>query len=142
MTETNFERVVATFSDLAEGSREALAPFLNEAEILEIVTAGAHGVVETSVSYLRSGKVHEIVYDETTRKILGGNEPAVIDQVVAVLPESGRQTVRDGGRIHKIKIKHDDADDREYVHVHYIDDSGNIVNRKLELDGSRKREAA
>ncbi|MCE8040067.1 MULTISPECIES: hypothetical protein [unclassified Halomonas] len=141
MTMAEQERVVNDFGSLPEETRQALSGFVEGAQILEIVTAHAHGVVETSVNYLRDGKVYDVIYDETTRKLLGGSEPAVFDRVIEVLPESGRAAVKVEApqRIRKIKIKHDDKDHREYVHLHTIDQNGNISSRKLELDGRNKQ---
>jgi len=140
MTMAEYEYVVKDFDSLSEDARQALAEFVDGAQIIEIVTSHAHGVVETSVSYLRDGKVYDVIYDETTRKLLGGSDPAVFDRVIAVLPESGRAAVQvlPPEKIRKIKIKHDDKDNREYVHLHTIDPEGNISNRKLELDGRSK----
>lgn len=140
MTMHDYEKIISDYADLPDAVRAVFDPFVAGAQILEITSGRAHGVVETGVSYLRDGTVNEIIYDETTRKILGGTEPAVIDAVIAALPASGKARVRqDGARIRKIKIKHDDMDDREYVHVHYLGDDGFITSLKLELDGSEKR---
>lgn len=143
MTKAEHERVVKDFSALPQDTQKALGKFVEGVQVLEIVTAHAHGVVETSISYLRDGKVADVIYDETTGKLLGGSEPAVFDDVIAVLPEAGRKAVAEKTispwRIRKIKIKHDDKDDHEYVHLHLIDSEGNISSSKMELDGSSKR---
>ncbi len=139
MTIHEYEHLVEHYEELPDETRSALDPFLSGARIFEISTGRAHGVVETKINYLRDDKLHEIVYDETTRKILGGSEASVVDAVLAKLPESGRAAIRDAGeRIRKIKIKHDDKDDREYVHVHYADSAGVLSAAKLECDGSPK----
>jgi len=139
MSDHDYERIVPDFNHLNAAAKDALAGYVEGAQILEIVTARAHGVIETGITYLRDARVHDVVYDETTGKILGGTEESVIQQVLSVLPESGRQEVLSGNRkIRKIKIKHDDKDDREYIHVHFIDASGNITSPKLELDGRPK----
>ncbi|KGK41658.1 hypothetical protein LH51_13295 [Nitrincola sp. A-D6] len=134
--------LVKDFNALSEAARDALGEFIEAVEVLEIVTAHNHGMTETSISYLRDGKVYEVLYDETTGKLLGGSEPAVFEKVIAVLPESGRQAVADriktSQQIRKIQIKHDDKDDREYLHLHTIDPENNISDVKLELDGSCK----
>lgn len=141
MTIAEQERVVNHFSDLNEDTQAILSPLVEGAQILEIVTAHAHGVVETSINYLRDGKAYDVIYDETTQKLLGGSEPKIFDQVIGVLPESGRVavSVEAPWRIRKIKIKHDDKDHREYVHLHTIDADGNIRGQKFELDGRPKR---
>lgn len=141
MTMAEQERVINDFSLLSEDTRQALGKFVEGADLLEIITAHAHGVVETSVSYLRNGKVYDVIYDETTRKLLGGSEPAVFDHVMNVLPETGRAAIQLEApwHIRKIKIKHDDKDHREYVHLHVIDPDGNIRSRKIELDGRAKQ---
>ena len=142
MTVHEYERLVPRDEDLPEKVSVALDPNVAGTRILEVTTGRAHGVTETSVSYLRDEALHQVVYDETTGKVLGGNEPAVIEKVIAVSPESGQRRVREGGeRFHQFKIKHDEQDDREYVHVHYVGDDG-IFSHKLELDGSDKRKAA
>ncbi len=140
MTTHDYEKIIASYADLPDDVRAVFDPFVSGAEVLEITSGRAHGVVETGVAYLRGGKAHEIIYDETTRKILGGTEPAVIDAVLAVLPASGKARIQQAGAlIRKIKIKHDDMDDREYVHVHYLGDGGFITSMKLELDGADKQ---
>ncbi|MEX2493501.1 MAG: hypothetical protein WD425_17250 [Nitrospirales bacterium] len=137
------ERVISEYSQVSAEARKAFDPHVAGAQICGIVQAAAHGVVETAVTYLRDGKVHEIVYDETTAKLLGGSEPGAIEQVISVLPESGQSAVRKKGQtIYKIKIKHDERDDREYVHVNYVDDNGMLTNSKLELDGHKKGKQA
>ncbi|KGK41655.1 hypothetical protein LH51_13280 [Nitrincola sp. A-D6] len=143
LTKTEHERVINDFNTLAKDTQQVLREFIEGAQVLEIVTAEAHGVTETSISYLRGDKVADVIYDETTGKLLGGSEPAVFEKVIAVLPESGRQAVAEKtkapAKIRKIKIKHDEKDDREYVHLHTIDPEGNINSFKMELDGSSKR---
>ena len=80
-----------------------------------------------------------MVYDATTQKLLGGNEPVVIQEVVKALPAPGREALGKGGsQIRKLKIKHDDKDDHEYIHVEYLDKTGLITNYKLEMDGRVK----
>ena len=136
------EHIIPGYEQLSAEARAAFDPHLGGAQISQIVQAKAHGVLETTVVYLRGTAIYEIIYDETTGKLLGGNEPAVIDRVIEILPESGQRHVCAGGeRFHQFKIKHDEQDDREYVHVHYIGDDG-IYSRKLELDGSDKRKTA
>jgi hypothetical protein len=80
------------------------------------------------------------VWDATTKKLLGGSEKMVIEEVLKVLPDSGRDAIRKGGEsIHHLKIKHDDHDDHEYVHVHFVDSQGGLTGMKIELDGTPKR---
>lgn len=143
LIKTEHERVINDFNLLATDTQQVLREFIEGAQVLEIVSADAHGVTEVSTNYLRGDKVFDVIYDETTRKLLGGSDPAVFEKVIAVLPESGRQAVAEKTqspqRIRKIKIKHDDKDHREYVHLHTIDSDGNINSFKMELDGSKKR---
>ncbi|MCL7930354.1 hypothetical protein [Halomonas llamarensis] len=136
------ERFISDYQEIAEEARNAFEPHIKGAQISTIATKAAHGVVETTVTYLRGSEVHEIIYDETTGKLLCGSEPSSIDQVIAVLPEAAQRAVHESGpTISHIKIKHDDKDDREYVHVHYRADDGEIVSRKFELDGTDKDKA-
>lgn len=136
------EHIIPSYDQLSAEARAAFDPHLEGAQISQIVQAEAHGVVEMTVVYLRGTEIYEIIYDETSGKLLGGNEPAVIEKVIAILPESGQRRVREGGeRFHQFKIKHDEHDDREYVHVHYMGDDG-IFSRKLELDGRDKGKTA
>ena len=133
------ERYISDYQEIAGEARNAFEPHIKGAQISTIATKAAHGVVETTVTYLRGSEVHEIIYDQTTGKLLCGSEPASIDQVIAVLPDAAQRAVRESGpTISHIKVKHDDKDHREYVHVHYRADDGEIISRKLELDGSDK----
>lgn len=133
------ERIIPSYNQVSDEAREAFDPHIAGAQISQIVQAEAHGVVEIAVTYLRGTDIYEIIYDETTGKLLGGTEPAVIKKVISVLPESGQRRVHEGGEtFRKLKIKHDEQDDREYVHVHYVE-GDRIISRKLELDGSDKR---
>lgn len=139
MTQRETKRIVASFWDLPLEAQQATARFLVGAKLGEIVEANAHGVTEIEVGYFRHGKAHQLVWDATTKKLLGGSEKIVIEEVLRILPESGRETIRKGGEaIHNLKIKHDDHDDHEYMHVHFVDGQGGLTGFKVELDGSPK----
>ena len=140
MTQKETKRLVPSYWDLSLEAQQATARFLVGAKLGEIVEANAHGVTEIEVGYFRHGKAHQLVWDATTKKLLGGSEKMVIEEVLKVLPDSGRDTIRKGGEaIHHLKIKHDDHDDHEYVHVHFVDGQGGLTGVKVELDGTPKR---
>jgi len=140
MTQKETKRLVPSYWDLSLEAQQATARFLVGAKLGEIVEANAHGVTEIEVGYFRHGKAHQLVWDATTKKLLGGSEKMVIEEVLKVLPDSGRDTIRKGGEsIHHLKIKHDDHDDHEYVHVHFVDSQGGLTGVKVELDGTPKR---
>lgn len=140
MTQKETKRIVQSFWDLSLEAQQATARFLVGAKLGEIVEANAHQVTEIEVGYFRHGKAHQLVWDATTKKLLGGSEKVVIEEVLKHLPETGKQVIQQGGEaIHHLKIKHDDRDDHEYVHVHFVDEQGNLTSAKLELDGSPKR---
>lgn len=139
MTQKETKRLVASFWDLPLDTQQAIARFLVGAELGEIVEANAHGVTEIEVGYFRLGKAHQLVWDATTKKLLGGNEKIVIEEVMKHLPDGGKKAVQQGGEaVHHLKIKHDDRDDHEYMHVHFVDGQGSLTGAKLELDGSPK----
>jgi len=139
MTQRETKRIVASFWDLHLEAQQATARFLVGAKLGEIVEANAHGVTEIEIGYFRHGKALQLVWDATTKKLLGGNEKIVIDQVLSHLPESGKLALQmEGKTIHNLKIKHDDHDDHEYMHVHFVDGQGGLSGFKLELDGSPK----
>lgn len=140
MTQRETKRIVASFWDLPLEAQQATARFLVGAKLGEIVEANAHGVTEIEIGYFRHGKALQLVWDATTRKMLGGNEMIVIEEVLGHLPESGKAALqKDGNALHYLKIKHDDHDDHEYMHVHFVDGEGGLTGFKLELDGSPKR---
>jgi len=140
MTQKETKRIVPTFWDLSLEAQQAIARFLVGAKLGEIIEANAHPVTEIEVGYFRHGKAHQLVWDATTKKLLGGSEMVVIEEVLKHLPENGRKAIQQGGEaIHHLKIKHDDSDDHEYVHVHFVDGQGELTGAKLELDGSLKR---
>ncbi|MDO9405499.1 MAG: hypothetical protein Q7T87_15800 [Polaromonas sp.] len=139
MTQKETKRIVPSYWDLSLEAQQATARFLVGAKLGEIVEANAHGVTEIEIGYFRHGKAHQLVWDATTRKLLGGSEKIVIEEVLKNLPEAGRKAVQAGDQsIHHLKIKHDDRDDHEYMHVHFLDGQGNLTGAKLELDGSVK----
>lgn len=142
MTQKETKRLVPSYWELPVDAQHATARFLVGAKLGEIVEANAHGVTEIEIGYFRHGKAHQLVWDATTRKILGGSEKMVIEEVLKHLPDSGLKAVQQGGEaIHHLKIKHDDHDDHEYMHVHFVDAKGNLTGVKLELDGAAKRSA-
>lgn len=137
MTQMETKRLVPSYWDLSIEAQQATARYLVGSKLGEIVEANAHGVTEIEIGYFREGKAHQLVWDATTKKILGGSEQIVIDEVLKVIPESGRAAIAEGGEsIHHLKIKHDDHDDHEYVHVHFVDSKGVLTGMKMELDGS------
>ncbi len=132
-------RNVDRFSDLPIEVQMPIARFLVDGKILEIEEAKAHKITEVKVTYERKHKLHELVWDATNKKLLGGTEPEVLKEVLANLPSAAQQAIqaRKGDqKIDKLKIKHSDKDDHEYVHVHFINDAGSKTDLKLELDGS------
>lgn len=136
MTASERKRLIGSFWDLPVEVQQATARFLVGSKLSDIVESTAHQVVEYDIGYHRNGKFFNLVFDATTAKLLGGNEQIVIQEVVKNLPAGGRDAVNKGGAtIRKIKIKHDDKDDHEYIHVEYLDKTGLITNYKLELDG-------
>ncbi len=142
MTKHESKRLIASFLDLSIDTQQGVSRFLVGAKLGEIVEAKAHGVTEIEISYFKHGLAHRLVWDDTTRKLLGATEPLVIDAVIANLSPAGQLAVREGGEtIRNLKIKHKDTDDREYLHVHYVNDEGYLSQQKLELDG-RPKEAA
>lgn len=132
-------RNVERFSDLPLDIQVPIARFLVDAKIFEIEEAKAHKITEIKVAYERKHKLHELIWDATNKKFLGGTEPEVLKEVLAKLPTSAQQTIQDlkgQQKIDHLKIKHSDADDHEYVHVHFINESGRKTDIKLEMDGS------
>lgn len=131
-------RLVTRLAELPDDVRKAVAPHVGRGQVLEIEESRAHGVTEVGVRYLAGGRLHLVVWDATKRKLLGGSDPKVVATILGGLPESARAAIeaaRAGARIHRIKIKHVDADDREYVHVHFHEADGQLRDVKLELDG-------
>lgn len=132
-------RTVDKFSDLPVEIQIPIARFLVDTKIFEIEEAKAHNITEVKIAYERKHKLHELVWDATNKKLLGGTEPEVFKEVLAKLPATAQQAIQERKgqqKIDKLKIKHSDADDHEYVHVHFINDSGKKTDIKLELDGS------
>ncbi len=132
-------RTVEKFSDLPLDVQMPIARFLVNAKIFEIEEAKAHKVTEIKVAYERKHKLHELIWDATNKKFLGGSEPEVLKEVLAKLPPAAQQAIQDRKgqqRIDHLKIKHSDSDDHEYVHVHFINESGKKTDMKLEMDGS------
>ncbi|MEX2493503.1 MAG: hypothetical protein WD425_17260 [Nitrospirales bacterium] len=133
-------RVIASFTDLPREVQNAVSRFLANVDILEIEEAHAHKVTEFKVAYLRDKRLHELVWDATTNKLLGGSDPEVLKEVLAHLPQPARQAVLDRqGKdvISKLKIKHADFDDHEYIHVHFLNtDNGRKTDAKIEMNGS------
>ncbi len=142
MTQKESKRLVKSFWDLPMDAQQATARFLVGAKLGEIVEANAHQVTELEIGYFRHGKAHQLVWDATTKKLLGGTEKIVIDEVFRSLPESGRRAIeaRDS-EIYTLKIKHDDRDDHEYLHIHFVDSQGNLSGVKIELDGTERVKA-
>lgn len=140
MTQKETKRIVASYWDLSLETQQATARFLVGAKLGEIVEANAHGVTEIEIGYFRHGKSLQLVWDMSTKKLLGGSEKIVVDEVIANLPQSGKDALKKSGQsIYNLKIKHDDRDDHEYMHVHFIDSQNNLTGVKLELDGSPKQ---
>jgi hypothetical protein len=80
-----------------------------------------------------------VVWDATNKKLLGGTEPDVLKEVLAKLPPAAQQAIQERKgqqKIEKLKIKHADADDHEYIDVHFVSDSGKKTDVKLEMTGS------
>jgi hypothetical protein len=139
MTASERKRLIANYWDLPLEVQQATARFLVGSKLGDIIESVAHGVTEFDIGYHRGGRHFNMVYDATTGKLLGGNEAIVIQEVVKALPAPAREAVGKGGAtIRKLKIKHDDKDDREYIHVEYLDRTGLITNYKLEMDGRLK----
>ncbi|MCP9456670.1 MAG: hypothetical protein NNA18_11260 [Nitrospira sp.] len=70
---------------------------------------------------------------------MGGTESDVLKEVLAKLPSTAQKAIQDWKgqqKIDHLKIKHSDTDDHEYVHVHFINESGRKTDIKLEMDGS------
>ena len=136
MTMHDSKVLLNSFWDLPVDGQQAVARFLVGSKLGEIIIAKAHGVTEVEINYFRHGAVHKLIWDDTTKKILGGTEPVVINEVLSVLTPEARKIVVDGGHaIRHIKIKHADFDDREYLHVQYLGEDRHITGRKLEMDG-------
>lgn len=125
-----------SFWELSEDVQQAVARFLVGSKLGEIIVAKAHGVTEIEVNYFRHGTVHKLIWDDTTKKLLGGTEPVVINDVLSRLTPEARKIIEESGAtIRNLKIKHADFDDHEYLHVHYLGADRHITGRKLELDG-------
>ncbi|WP_374369352.1 hypothetical protein [Dongia sp.] len=136
MTASERKRLIGSYWDLPVEVQQATARFLVGSKLSDIIESAAHQVVEYDIGYHRNGKFYNLVFDGTNGKMLGGNEHVVIQEVLKALPAGGRDAVNKGGAsIRKLKIKHDDQDDREYIHVEYLDKTGLITNYKLEMDG-------
>lgn len=132
--------LVATFGDLPLDVQQSVARFLVGCKLGEIVDARAHGVNEIDIQYFRHGTVHRLIWDNTTHKMLGGTEPAVIQHVLQQLTPAAQQAVKAGGEtLRNLKIKHGDQDDKEYLHVHYVDSARHLTSTKLAMDGSPYR---
>lgn len=132
-------RNVDKFSELPLEVQVPIARFLIDAKLFDIEEAIAHKVTEVKIAYERKHKLHELIWDATNKKFLGGSEPEVLKEVLAKLPPTAQQAIQDRKgqqRIDHLKIKHSDADDHEYVHVHFISESGKKTDIKLEMDGS------
>lgn len=143
MSQNESKRLIKDFFELAEDVQNAVARYLVGRKILEIVEARAHGVTEIEIQYQHKGQVMRLVWDATTNKLLAGSEPRVIDAVLRNLPESTRALlVQSELPIRDLKIKHSDNDDREYLHVHYMDESGVFSQAKLEMDGTPYQKTA
>jgi hypothetical protein len=137
MTVHKYKRLVNSFWDLNEDVQQAVARFLVGSKLSEIVEAAAHGVVEIEINYFRHGTAHKLVWDDTHKKLLGGTETITINEVLKkVSPTAQAEINTSGNRIRNIKIKHADTDDREWLHVHYIDEDNNLFNKKFEMDGT------
>ena len=137
MTVHDSKRLLNSFWDLPVEVQQAVARFLVGSKLGEIIAATAHGVTEIEIGYFRHGTVHKLIWDDTTKKLLGGTEPVVVNDVLSRLMPEARKIVEAGGHaIRNIKIKHADADDREYLHVQYLEEDRRITGRKLEMDGS------
>lgn len=135
--------VVQKFSDLPVEVQVPVARFLVGGKIVEIEEAKAHKVVEVKISYLRENRLHELVWDATNQKMLGGTESEVIQEVLGGIPQKALEAVENAkghNQVKRIKIKHADADDHEYVHVHFVDGSGMKTDVKLEMDGSLQKQ--
>ncbi len=138
MTMHETKVLLNSFWDLSIEIQQAVARFLVGSKLGEIVVANAHGVTEVEITYFRHGAVYKLIWDDTTKKILGGTEPVVVNEVLSALTPDARRTVEAGGHsIRHIKIKHADFDDREYLHVQYLGADRHITGRKLEMDGSQ-----
>jgi hypothetical protein len=136
MTASERKRLINSYWDLPLEVQQATARFLVGSKLGDIVERVAHGVTEYDIGYHRGGRHFNLAYDASTGKLLGGNEPVLIQEVLKVLPAAGREAVAKGGAtIREIKIKHDAKDDHEYVHVEYLDRTGLITSYKLEMDG-------
>ena len=132
-------RSIDKFSDLPIDVQIPIARFLVDAKIFDIEEARAHKVTEIKVAYERKHRLHELVWDATNKKFLGGTEPEVLHEVLAKLPSTAQQAIQERKgqqKIENLKVKHSDADDHEYVHVHFINESGKKTDVKLEMDGS------
>jgi len=137
MSVMEIKTLVSSFGDLPVDVQNNVARFLVGCKLGEIVDAHAHGVNEIEVQYFRHGTVHRLIWDRTTQKMLGGTEQSVIQHVLDRLPDATQQAVKAGGEIvRNLKIKHNPKDDREYLHVHYLDSARRLTSIKLEMDGS------
>jgi predicted LPLAT superfamily acyltransferase len=136
MTMHESKVLLNSFWELSVDIQQAVARFLVGSKLGEIIVAKAHGVTEVEINYFRHGAVYKLIWDDTTKKILGGTEAIVINEVLSVLTPEARKIVVEGGHaIRHIKIKHADFDDREYLHVQYLGEDRHITGRKLEMDG-------
>lgn len=137
MTMQETKTLIDSFGALPVDVQHSIGRFLVGAKLDEIVKADAHGVTEIEVNYIRHGAIQKLIWDDTTKKLLGGTEPVVIQEVLDRLSPGARQTIQSGGSIIKnLKIKHDDRDDHEYLHVHYVSAARQLSSAKFELDGS------
>jgi len=140
MSDMETKTLVPSFGDLPVAVQNSIARFLVGCKLGEIVDVHAHGVNEIEVQYFRHGSVHRLVWDRTTHKMLGGTETAVVQHVISQLPDSAQAAVKAGGEtLRHLKIKHSDQDNREYLHVHYVDSARRLTSAKLELDGAPYR---
>lgn len=140
MNDLETKTLVPSFGELPVDVQNSVARFLVGCKLGEIVDAHAHGVNEIEVQYFRHGTVHRLIWDNTTHKMLGGTEPVVMQHVLSQLLPAAQQAVKGGGEtLRNLKIKHSEQDDREYLHVHYVDSCRRLTSIKLEMDGSAYR---
>lgn len=139
MTTFTRKMLIESFWDLPLDVQTGVARFLVGAKLGEIIESHAHGVVEFEFTYFRHGTVHKLVWDDTHKKLLGGSETVVIQDILGRLETPAREAVLAAGeRIRQIKIKHDSKDDREFLHVHFAQSDRLLGNVKLEMSGQPK----
>lgn len=99
-------RRVPRFSDLPIEIQMPIARFLVDGKILEIEEAKAHGITEVKIAYERPHRLHELIWDATHKKLLGGTEATVVTEVLGRLPSPLQQTIQSHqgqNRIDKLK---------------------------------------